>query len=181
MIELPLTHEAEQYGRRKKQRRDDDGMTDAFGRIGKDKRWTGLAVEYVLHQYLKEQGIPHRWHDDAIGDEPDFELGNGDSIGVALKANNGPGPVEDFTFLVPIKHPKQLQEGVLLAIVNTPQSKVWIAGYITAHRFQQVAERKRKGDPSFIPGRPLQASCWTVRADQLEPAETFFALLRRTT
>src|SRR5688572_23733458 len=110
MIELALTHDAEQYGRQKKKRRDDDGLVDAFERVGKDKRWTGLAAEYVLHQYLKDQGIPHRWHDDATGKEPDFELGNGEALGVALKANNGPGPVEDFTFLVPIKHPKQLSD-----------------------------------------------------------------------
>lgn len=180
MIELTLTHEAEQYGRRKKRRRDGDGLKDAFETNGKDKRWTGLAAEYVLHQYLQEQGIPHRWHDDATGSEPDFELGdfNGATLGVAVKANNGM-PRDDFTFLVPIRHAGQLSDGVLLLIVNTPTSRVWIAGYIAADDLKRVARRIHKGDESFIPGKPFEAPAWTVKANQLGDAQRLFDLLRR--
>lgn len=180
MIELPLTRDAEDYGRRMKRRYDQRGVKDAFRKSGLDKRWTGHAVEYELHRWLADVAeIEHVWNG-GLDNKPDFVIGEGPhAIKVALKANTGDAPREDFIFAIPENNVNKLGDGALFCIVQLKERKIWIAGYVPAQSFRKRADRHHKGDPGFVPGRPFEYACRTIRADELEPAETFFALLGR--
>lgn len=180
MIELTLTPDAERYGRGVKKRYDRRGVTDAFNKNGSDKRWTGHAVEYELHQWLDGQGIPHRWNWDGLGNKPDFVLGHEDGIRVAIKANSGDSPRPDFIFMVPEHHVHKLGDGALFAIVGVRHRTIWVAGYIDARHFRRYSEKLRAGDEGFVHGRPIECDCRTIRLADLEPADRFFDLLRAT-
>jgi hypothetical protein len=176
MIELPLTQDAEDYGRRVKKRYDAQRVKDAFCKVGPDKRWTGHAVEYELRQWMVREGIPHHWNG-GLDSKPDFIIGGSDGMKVAVKSNSGDGPRDDFTFVVQECDLKKLGDGVLFCVVQLRERKIWIAGYMDANRFRRESEKRRRGDEGFLPGRPIEYDCRTIRADALEQAETFFALL----
>lgn len=178
MIELPLTAEAVDYGKRVKTRYDREGARDAWRKEGPDKRWAGHAVEYELNQWLPTTGIPYQWNYDGLHqDRADFEL-NG--LGVAVKANQGDAPREDFTFVVSEHHVKRLNDGVLFCITQLRERKIWVAGYIDANKFRSIAERHRKGDEGFVSGRPFSYACRTISANALTPADQFLELIRRS-
>lgn len=177
MIELLLTDEAEAYGKRVKRDYDRRGITDTFHRSGADRRWTGHAVEFALAEWLLSEGLPHIWNG-GLDNKPDFVLGGEGGIRVASKANSGDAPREDFSFVVPESHVYKLGDGALFSIVQIRYRTIHIAGYMTARDFRRYAEKHKKGDEGFIAGRPFEYDCRTIRADALQPAETFFDLLR---
>jgi hypothetical protein len=178
VIELPLTADAESYGKRVKSRYDREGARDTWRKDGPDKRWAGHAVEYELSQWLATTGIPYQWNYDGLHQtKADFEL-NG--IGVAVKANQGDAPRDDFTFVVSEHHVKRLNDGVLFCITQLRDRKIWVAGYIDAHKFRSIAERHRKGEEGFVKGRPFSYDCRTIGADALTPAEQFINLVKRS-
>jgi hypothetical protein len=179
LIELPLTAEAEKWAKSEKARRDKSGLTDMFRKAGRDQRWTGLAAEYVLAEFLRAEGIPFKWNG-GVDAKADFEIGGEGGLDVALKINNGPTPREDFEFIVSVQRLSQLADGALLGIVSVPQSKVWIVGYVSREVFARRATKHRKGDPGPYQDRPLAHPCYTIRADNLQPADLFFGLMEVT-
>lgn len=173
MIELPLTQEAIEYGRDVKLQQDADALGDQFKVPGADKRWTGHAVEHVLDQHLTELGIPHAWNG-GLDDKPDFELGG---LGLACKANTGPGPYGFFQFVIPKKQITRLSDVALFSIVSPAERVVWVMGTIHSSRFRERAELRRKGEPGFVPGRELYADCWSITASSLDEPEAFFKMM----
>lgn len=182
MIPLPLSRDAEEYGRRLKRRYDQKGVRDAFKSNGADKRWTGHAVEYELHQWFEREQIPHHWYDDGAVSKvsEDFALGDPPELKLAVKANSGDAPRGDFVFIVQEHHARKLGHGVLFCIVQVRSRRIWVAGYMDAEKFRGRADRFRKGE--IIPhlGRPAEYGCRTIRADALEPAHRFIQMIRRT-
>lgn len=177
MIELPLTDEAEAYGKRVKREHDRSGVTDTFKRKGLDTRWTGHAVEFALAEWLASEGVPHIWNG-GLDNKPDFVLGGERGIRVASKANSGDAPRADFIFTVPEHHVHKLADGALFSIVQIRFRTIYVAGYIGARDFKRHAERHKAGEEGFLPGRPFENDCRTIRADALQPAELFFDLLK---
>jgi len=182
MIPIPLTQDAEDYGRRLKARYDKKGIKDAFTSKRTDKRWTGHAVEYDLHQWLEREGIPHHWYDDGAASKvsEDFALGTPAGLKLAVKANSGDGPRSDFVFIVQEHHARKLGHGVLFCIVQVRSRVIWVAGYMDAEKFRARSDRFKKGDVIPHLGRPAEYGCRTIRADALEPAGKFLDLIRRT-
>lgn len=177
MIELTLTPEAENYGKRVKRDYDKRGIRETFSRNGADIRWTGHAVEFALAEFFAQEGLPYVWNG-GLDNKPDFVLGGESGIKIASKANSGDAPRGDFLFTVPEQHVHKLADGVLFSILQIKHRTIWIAGYVGAQHFRRHAEKRKKGDEGFIPGRPFENDCRTIRADALQPAETFFDLLK---
>ncbi len=173
MIELKLPPAAEHYAKNLKREQDRAGLGDQFRVPGADKRWTGHAVEYTLDKYFTELGLPHVWNG-GLDDKPDFEINR---LGVASKANSGPQASEDFTFVIPKNQIGRLADVALFSIISPRAGKVWIMGTMHSHNFRDFAELRRKGEEGFIPGRPLYADCWGIRASSLGDPETFFKML----
>lgn len=182
MVALPLTQESEQYGRRLKGRYDKKGIKDAFTSKRTDKRWTGHAVEYELHQWFKREGIPHHWYDDGAASKvsEDFALGEPPELKLAVKANSGDGPRGDFVFIVQEHHARKLGHGILFCIVQVRARQIWLAGYMDAEVFRSRADKFDRGETIPHLGRPAEYPCRTIRADALEPAERFVDMVRRT-
>ena len=173
MIELELTAEAEEYGREVKREHDEAGTPDIFRMPGRDKRWTGFAVEHVLDAYFTERGINHVWNG-GMDKKPDFEFG---SLGVASKANSGPGPNPNFTFIIPKTQGDKLANVALFSILSVGERKVWVAGTIHSTNFRRAATLMRAGQEGFVPGRPLVSDCWLLPAFALGEPELFFNML----
>lgn len=178
MIEIPLTKEAERYGRDLRRHYDSTQIRDDFRPPGADRRWVGYAVEHSIAHWLREQGYDFQWNG-GMDDLPDYVFGDEQGLDVALKSNSGDGPRDDFEFIVNEPHVNRLGDGVIFSIVNVRDRKIWLAGYIAASDFRRQARRRRRGDPGFVPGKRLQYACRTIKAHDLQPAETFFALMRR--
>lgn len=179
MIELPLSDEAEQFGRHVKANYDQAGVKDHWQRRpGYDKRWTGYAVEFALDEWLSEEGIPHVWNG-GLDNKPDFVVGPDPGLAMAVKSNSGDRPRDDFVFAVAEHHVHKLASGALFCLVAVRAKKIWVAGYIEAKMFRQIAERRKKGDEGFLRGRPIEYDCRLITAGQLEPAERIFEMLRR--
>jgi hypothetical protein len=174
VIELELTAEAEEFGREYKRKQDEAGIGDRFHYAGRDKRWTGFAVEHALDEYLTQRGLPHVWNG-GLDKKPDFEFGGG--LGIASKANSGPGPDPGFRFVIPKDQASRLATVALFSIISVKERKIWVAGQIHSAHFKRVAELRRKGEEGFVPGRPLVNDCWVVRLRDLKDPEEFFKLL----
>ena len=181
MIEIPLTEDGIRWAKKERERR--VHMHDYFPTDKRnDTRWIGLAAEYEFNQWAKRTGVPMKWHQ---GPEPgpDFTIGNGADayrrLQIGLKVNSGDAPRDDFVFMINAKSARQQADGLVMGIVNVPSSTLWIAGYIAADRFRKLSRKARKGQTGLGPKRPVAYDCYTLRADQLEPAEMFFELIRR--